>query len=99
MRPGSHSGPHTPTALPEIGSDLALHTRLRRAADKLDATGVHRYIECNPQTQITGGAMSGKLTDLQLLHELEPLVEKYLNRHLSMHKPWNPHDYIPWSDG
>ena len=43
--------------------------------------------------------MSGKLTDLQLLHELEPFVEKYLNRHLSMHKPWNPHDYIPWSDG
>src|ERR1700749_174171 len=22
-----------------------------------------------------------------------------MNRHLSMHKPWNPHDYIPWSDG
>lgn len=43
--------------------------------------------------------MSAKLTDLQLLHELEPVVEKYLNRHLSMHKPWNPHDYIPWSDG
>jgi acyl-[acyl-carrier-protein] desaturase len=43
--------------------------------------------------------MSGQLTDLQLLHELEPLVETYLNRHLSMHKPWNPHDYIPWSDG
>ncbi|HEY0226613.1 MAG TPA: acyl-ACP desaturase [Mycobacterium sp.] len=43
--------------------------------------------------------MSGQLTDLQLLHELEPLVEKYMNRHLSMHKPWNPHDYIPWSDG
>lgn len=33
--------------------------------------------------------MSAKLTDLQLLHELEPVVEKYLNRHLSMHKPWN----------
>ena len=43
--------------------------------------------------------MSGTLTDLQLLHELEPVVEKYLNRHLTMHKPWNPHDYIPWSDG
>ncbi|SPM38742.1 acyl-ACP desaturase [Mycobacterium numidiamassiliense] len=43
--------------------------------------------------------MSGQLTDLQLLHELEPLVEKYMNRHLSMHKPWNPHDYIPWSEG
>ncbi|MBV8182947.1 MAG: acyl-ACP desaturase, partial [Mycobacterium sp.] len=22
-----------------------------------------------------------------------------MNRHLSMHRPWNPHDYIPWSDG
>jgi acyl-[acyl-carrier-protein] desaturase len=43
--------------------------------------------------------MSAKLTDLQLLHELEPVVEKYMNRHESMHKNWNPHDYIPWSDG
>src|ERR1700759_2348842 len=43
--------------------------------------------------------MSAEMTDLRLLHELEPVVEKYLNRHLSMHKPWNPHDYIPWSDG
>ncbi|ETW21566.1 acyl-ACP desaturase [Mycobacterium gastri] len=43
--------------------------------------------------------MSAQLTDLQLLHELEPVVEQYLNRHLSMHKAWNPHDYIPWSDG
>jgi acyl-[acyl-carrier-protein] desaturase len=39
------------------------------------------------------------LTDLHLLHELEPVVEKNLNRHLSMRKDWNPHDYIPWSDG
>ncbi|UMB72094.1 acyl-ACP desaturase [Mycobacterium paraterrae] len=22
-----------------------------------------------------------------------------MNRHESVHKPWNPHDYIPWSDG
>jgi acyl-[acyl-carrier-protein] desaturase len=43
--------------------------------------------------------MSQDLTDLHLLHELEPVVEKNLNRHLSMHKDWNPHDYIPWSDG
>jgi acyl-[acyl-carrier-protein] desaturase len=40
-----------------------------------------------------------ELTDLQLLHELEPVVEQNLNRHLSMRKDWNPHDYIPWSDG
>ena len=37
--------------------------------------------------------------DLDLLCELEPVVEKNMNRHLSMHKAWNPHDYIPWSDG
>jgi acyl-[acyl-carrier-protein] desaturase len=43
--------------------------------------------------------MSEGLTDLHLLHELEPVVEKNLNRHLSMAKDWNPHDYIPWSDG
>ncbi|HZQ34111.1 MAG TPA: acyl-ACP desaturase [Mycobacterium sp.] len=43
--------------------------------------------------------MSENLTDLHLLHELEPVVEKNLNRHLSMHKDWKPHDYIPWSDG
>jgi len=43
--------------------------------------------------------MSENLTDLHLLHELEPVAEKYLNRHLTMSKEWNPHDYIPWSDG
>ncbi|MGE5695601.1 MAG: acyl-ACP desaturase [Candidatus Sericytochromatia bacterium] len=43
--------------------------------------------------------MSENLTDLHLLHELEPVVEKCLNRHMSMTKEWNPHDYIPWSDG
>jgi acyl-[acyl-carrier-protein] desaturase len=43
--------------------------------------------------------VSERLTNLQLLHELEPVVERLLNRHLSMFKEWNPHDYIPWSDG
>ncbi|MGO9924636.1 MAG: acyl-ACP desaturase [Mycobacterium sp.] len=43
--------------------------------------------------------MSKGLTNLQLLQELEPVVEDLLNRHLSMFKEWNPHDYIPWSDG
>jgi acyl-[acyl-carrier-protein] desaturase len=43
--------------------------------------------------------MSEDLTDLQLLRELEPVVEANLNRHLSMAKNWNPHDYIPWSEG
>jgi acyl-[acyl-carrier-protein] desaturase len=43
--------------------------------------------------------MAQDLTDLQLLHELEPVVETNLNRHMTMCKDWNPHDYIPWSDG
>ncbi|MGX9788852.1 acyl-ACP desaturase [Mycobacterium sp. MMS18-G62] len=43
--------------------------------------------------------MTKELTDRQLLDELEPVVEKLLNRHLSLFKDWNPHDYIPWSDG
>jgi acyl-[acyl-carrier-protein] desaturase len=43
--------------------------------------------------------MHENLTDLHLLRELEPVVEKNINRHLSMRKDWNPHDYIPWSDG
>src|SRR6201993_735031 len=83
-----------------FGSALPVtHLGTRAAARKLDATKVHRYIDCNHQTQITGGPMSAELTNLQLLQELEPVVEKYLNRHESMHKDWNPHDYIPWSDG
>src|SRR5437588_11529379 len=44
-------------------------------------------------------SVSEDLTDLQLLHELEPVAEDLLNRHLSMFKEWNPHDYVPWSDG
>ena len=43
--------------------------------------------------------MSKDLTNLQLLCELEPEVERLLNRHVSMFKEWHPHDYIPWSDG
>ncbi len=43
--------------------------------------------------------MAQGLTDVQLLHELEPVAERLLNRHLSMFKEWRPHDYIPWSDG
>jgi acyl-[acyl-carrier-protein] desaturase len=34
-----------------------------------------------------------------LLIELEPVVEANLNRHLELAKPWNPHDYVPWSRG
>lgn len=43
--------------------------------------------------------MSTDMSDIQLLRELEPVVEENINRHLRMRKDWNPHDYIPWSDG
>ena len=43
--------------------------------------------------------MSQGLTDLELLRELEPVAETLINRHLTMTKDWNPHDYIPWSEG
>jgi acyl-[acyl-carrier-protein] desaturase len=36
---------------------------------------------------------------LRLLHELEPVVEENLVRHLNVAKPWMPHDYVPWSRG
>ena len=38
-------------------------------------------------------------TQEALLTELEPVVEANLNRHLEKAKPWNPHDYVPWSRG
>ncbi|WP_443613670.1 acyl-ACP desaturase [Actinomadura madurae] len=34
-----------------------------------------------------------------LMLDLEPVVEKELNRHLSMAKEWFPHQYVPWSQG
>jgi acyl-[acyl-carrier-protein] desaturase len=34
-----------------------------------------------------------------LLAELEPVVAENLDRHLSAVKPWQPHDYVPWSEG
>ena len=43
--------------------------------------------------------MAKSLTDLELIHELEPIVEAGLNQHLASTRNWNPHDYIPWSDG
>ncbi|ORJ57771.1 acyl-ACP desaturase [Mycobacterium simiae] len=43
--------------------------------------------------------MSKDLTNVELLTELEAEVERLLNRHLAMFREWNPHDYVPWSDG
>lgn len=39
------------------------------------------------------------LNQTALLHELEVVVEKNLDRHLSIAKEWFPHEYVPWSEG
>ncbi|WP_163553734.1 acyl-ACP desaturase [Candidatus Frankia alpina] len=38
-------------------------------------------------------------TDTELLHELEPVAEANVNRHLGIATEWMPHDYVPWSLG
>jgi acyl-[acyl-carrier-protein] desaturase len=38
-------------------------------------------------------------SDRDLLLELEPTAGRYLERHLSMAKPWYPHEYVPYSQG
>jgi acyl-[acyl-carrier-protein] desaturase len=43
--------------------------------------------------------MAESLTDLQLLRELEPVAGAALDEHLASTRNWNPHDYVPWSDG
>ncbi|MDQ3943665.1 MAG: acyl-ACP desaturase [Actinomycetota bacterium] len=37
--------------------------------------------------------------DLSLLHELTPVAEKLLERHLGTAKEWFPHEFVPWSRG
>lgn len=44
-------------------------------------------------------ARSEQLTDARLLYALEEVVERELNRHLSVAKEWMPHEYVPWSEG
>ncbi|RKN12866.1 acyl-ACP desaturase [Streptomyces radicis] len=36
---------------------------------------------------------------VDVLAELEPVVERNLNRHLSLAKEWMPHEYVPWEEG
>ncbi len=38
-------------------------------------------------------------TQTELLHELEPVVARELDRHLATAKEWMPHEYVPWSRG
>ncbi|GAA3368414.1 acyl-ACP desaturase [Streptomyces sannanensis] len=44
-------------------------------------------------------APRGSQSDIQLLHALEEVVERELNRHLVVFKEWMPHEYVPWSRG
>jgi acyl-[acyl-carrier-protein] desaturase len=39
------------------------------------------------------------LDQTTLLRELEPVVERNLDRHLAVAKEWFPHEYVPWSEG
>ncbi|MDP9861412.1 MULTISPECIES: acyl-ACP desaturase [Streptosporangium] len=34
-----------------------------------------------------------------LFWELEPVVAENMERHLAVVRDWNPHDYVPWSQG
>ncbi|WP_116026800.1 acyl-ACP desaturase [Thermomonospora umbrina] len=43
--------------------------------------------------------MSVEKSQLELIMELEPVVEKELNRHLATAEEWFPHQYVPWSRG
>jgi len=39
------------------------------------------------------------IADTSLLLELEQVVERNLERHLTVAKEWFPHEYVPWSEG
>ena len=43
--------------------------------------------------------MPAEMTQLELLHELEPVVAENLDRHDRLAKAWHPHDYVPWDEG
>jgi len=44
-------------------------------------------------------ALADSISDQRLLIDLQPVVERELNRHLSTAKEWFPHEYVPWSEG
>lgn len=43
--------------------------------------------------------MAQRLTDAELLTELEWKAEELLNRHMGVVEMWYPHDYVPYGDG
>lgn len=44
-------------------------------------------------------SLADDLDAQRLLIDLEPVVERELNRHIVQAKEWFPHEYIPWSIG
>ncbi|CAN5569127.1 acyl-ACP desaturase [soil metagenome] len=43
--------------------------------------------------------MAQRFSDAELLVELEPQAEAFLERHLHATEMWYPHDYVPYGDG
>jgi acyl-[acyl-carrier-protein] desaturase len=43
--------------------------------------------------------LAESVSDQRLLLDLQPVVERELNRHLSTAREWFPHEYVPWSEG
>ena len=39
------------------------------------------------------------LASTTMLHDLEPAVERLLERHLAASKEWFPHEHVPYSRG
>ena len=55
-----------------------------------------------PTTRSISYLLVGRLTsvrDSDLLHELTPVAERLLDRHLSTSKEWFPHEHVPYSRG
>ncbi|MFE6737999.1 acyl-ACP desaturase [Streptomyces tubercidicus] len=46
-----------------------------------------------------GSRLSMNVSDAHVLQDLEEVVERELNRHLSVAKEWFPHEYVPWGRG
>src|SRR5680860_411914 len=38
-------------------------------------------------------------SDAAFLHDLAPVAEKLVDRHLGNAKEWFPHEMVPWGDG
>ena len=52
-----------------------------------------------PRNNAIDAEAAAKFSDVDILRELEPLVAGEVNRHISMHKDWRPHEYVPWTEG